>query len=431
MNSTNSFVLDGRQTDFSLKDKNLRILIESTLNNVENQNKTCAIYKGNKLNYDELRIGALSVAHALSNYELVAVCMQPSFELIITLCGIILQGIPYVPLEPALPLERIEYILKDSEAPLLIIDGTRSIPAKTTKIMMYNEIRKNGDHVDRIRKRSITSEDSFCIMYTSGSTGYPKGVRLPHRALLNRLHWQWFYFPFNEMDVCCFKTSISFVDSIAEIFAPLLCTIPIVILPKSVLLNIDQLIDTLAEEKISRIILVPSLLALVLEHLKRSQKCLNTLQMIVCSGENLPCRLIEFFFNLKKCFAVNCCLLNLYGSTEVMADVTYELFQLENYSREQFIMNDRTSIGKPIDNVQVRIMDPDEHGVGELLIIGHGVANGYHRNDTNNIVLANKFIQHSDGTFQFRTGDLGRIWNGRIFLYGRNDTQVNFYFENF
>ncbi|CAF1156622.1 unnamed protein product [Rotaria sp. Silwood1] len=107
-----------------------------------------------------------------------------------------------------------------------------------------------------------------------------------------------------------------------------------------------------------------------------------------------------------------------------MADVTYEVFESADHLDERFSLDGRTSIGYPIENMRVEIVEPDERGVGELVVKGEGVANGYHNVDPSNILLSNKFIRDNDGKFRFRTGDLGRIWNGRIILYGRNDTQI-------
>lgn len=413
MASQDIFFLEGLHVDFNIKNKTLNYLLTLLFNDENDESKICATSDHIDLTFGDLKRRASCVAASLVSYDLVAVCMQPSLELIVTLCGILLRGIAYVPLEPTLPLERIEYILNDSQAQLLIINGA-SLSVNTPKIVTFSQLLMNVTSTNIEESRKITGEDTFCLMYTSGSTGEPKGVRLPHRALLNRLHWQWLHFPFTENDKCCFKTSISFVDSIAEIFAPLLQRVPIVILPKSLLLDVNRLISVLFEQRISRIVLVPSLLTVLLHYLKNNTIKLHSLRIIVCSGETLSIALIEEFFSLKDSFAPNCLLLNLYGSTEVMADVTYEVFEYTANIQERFTLDDRTSIGYPIENMRV----------GELVVKGEGVANGYHNVDPSNTKLLNKFTYDTDGKLRFNTGDLGRIWNGRIFLYGRNDTQV-------
>src|SRR5207237_6077749 len=100
---------------------------------------------------------------------------------------------------------------------------------------------------------------------TSGSTGKPKGVLGTHRASINRFHWMWETYPFEPVEVCCQKTSLSFVDSIWEIFGPLLQGIRTVTIPDMVVKDPQQMLETLAAHSISRIVLVPSFLRVLVD----------------------------------------------------------------------------------------------------------------------------------------------------------------------
>ncbi|XP_069937156.1 beta-alanyl-bioamine nonribosomal peptide synthetase ebony-like, partial [Cherax quadricarinatus] len=113
---------------------------------------------------------------------------------------------------------------------------------------------------------SVSGSSIATIMYTSGSTGVPKGVRLSHRAILNRLSWQWKTFPYQGQEVCCFKSALTFVDSISEIFGPLLTGHQVVVIPKSITQDVEQLVEVLQQEKVGRLMLVPSLLRSILLH---------------------------------------------------------------------------------------------------------------------------------------------------------------------
>ena len=401
----------------------IRDLLLSVLSNKEKQQSICATFDHQNLVFEQLTQSAYSVAASLKSYDLVGICMRPSFELIITLCAVVLRGIPYVPLEPSLPCQRLQYMINDSQISLMIIEDSfvDQYHFENVKTMTYSQMNSTMQ-INNSEMNQVNSEDTFCLMYTSGSTGQPKGVHLPHRALLNRLQWQWSRFPFDEQDICCLKTSISFVDSIGEIFAALLQFVPIVILPKTVLLNLEQLTDVLRTKHVTRIILVPSLLAALVEHLKVDNvKSLPNLRMITSSGGVLSLDLIESFFKIKNNkLSSTCLLLNLYGSTEVMADVTFEIFDSIDNLYEQLSFDGHTSIGRPIDNINIEIVDMDECGVGELVVRGQGVANGYHRQHTDS-----KFIRDNQGNMQFYTGDLGKIFNDRVIFYGRQDNQVN------
>jgi non-ribosomal peptide synthetase component F len=413
--------LEGPSTLKCESEATLRDLLERIFDTTPPEH-ICAVLDKDELTIKTLAECARRVSVSLSNESLVAICMDLSLELIIVLCGLILCGIPYVPLEPRLPRERLVYILDDSEASLVITtdEENASLTSGKTRVLTYKDLILDSTVANKsCPNRSIDKEDIFCIMYTSGSTGRPKGVRLPYRALLNRLCWQWTMFPFDDTDICCVKTSISFVDSIAEILAPLLQRVRLIVIPKSLLFDVNQLISVLTYHCVTRIILVPSLLTVLLEYLSTQKYKMTNLRFIICSGETLLPSLIESFFDV---FDSTCQLLNLYGSTEVMADVTFEVFSSRDDLHTKCI-DGRTSIGKPIDNMRVDILNPDDDGVGELLVSGDGVAGGYHRGE----MLIDKFLpdQNNKGKLCFRTGDMGKIWNERIILFGRSDNQVS------
>ncbi|CAF1975043.1 unnamed protein product [Rotaria magnacalcarata] len=356
--NTNSF-LEGAQTSLIHEHKTLRELLISILDNDEEGPRVCATFGPHTLSVEQLLQRARRVTTALTSYDRVAICMPPSLEFIVTLCVIILRGIPQVPL-----------IITDNT---LQIDRHSSFIA--TKTLTYSQLCDVVTNMD------------------NNTMGEINGVQLPHRALINRLYWQWSKFSFENRKVCCLKTSNSFGDYIVEIFAPLLHRIPIVILPKSLLLNIDQLISFLASEHVTRIVLIPSLLSVLLNHLQKRKMNLLDLNFVICSDETLSLNLIESFFARKHQFSPTCCLFNLYGSTEVMADVSCQIFNSTNHLYDLLSVEGHVSIGSSIDNIRIEIIEPDERGVDELVVTGDGVANGYHNKNTiNDTTLAKQLF---------------------------------------
>lgn len=284
------------------------------------------------------------------------------------------------------------------------------------------------------------------VIYTSGSTGVPKGVRLPHEVILNRMQWQFRTFPFSKTEKnCIFKTSLTFVDSISEIWGPLVNGLTIVIIPKKLTQDPERLVKKMEEYQvrqllrqcsaagcltciplqIERLVLVPTLLRSILLYLdleKTSPNLLSRLRTWVCSGEPLPVPLAEDFF---KRFPIGHQLCNFYGSTEIMADVTYHI--LEN--KHQLLEKTKVPIGVPVDNTIVYLLDdgmrPVELGAtGELWVSGANLAMGYVNGRDPDRFVPNPLGAQAVYDRLYRTGDYAKIEKGCVVYEGRTDSQV-------
>jgi amino acid adenylation domain-containing protein len=259
------------------------------------------------------------------------------------------------------------------------------------------------------------------VMYTSGSTGKPKAVLGPHRGVINRLAWMWAKHPFADGEVCCQKIAPSFVDSVIELFDPLLQGIPSVIIPEEIARDPQRLIPILADHRVTRIGLVPSLLQAILDHHPDLQHRLPCTRIWRCGGEALPAELCQRFQKVMP----GCLLFNLYGSTEVSACATW--YDASPSSAERMSI----PIGRPLPNVQTYVLDADLQptpiGVpGELYVGGIGLALGY----LNRAVLtAGEFVPNpfspEPGTRIYRTGDRARyLSDSNIEFLGRIGHQV-------
>lgn len=352
-----------------------------------------------------------------------AICLERSSEMIVALLAILKAGGAYVPLEPAYPAERISFILEDSQATLLLTNRV-SFPstqaeACATRIVYLDELRADvaQESTDNVAG-GVTAANAAHVIYTSGSTGRPKGVVSSHSASLNRFAWMWRRYPFVAGEVCCQKTALSFVDSIWEIFGPLLQGVPLVIIADDVVKDPSGFLAALSTNKVTRLVLVPSLLRAIMESTADLAAELSDLRICVCSGETLPPELAREF----KAKFPQTMLINLYGSSEVAADVTW--FEVGGATTSVTI-----PIGRPIANTQVYVLDKAFQAAavgvpGEIFVGGLGLARGYlGRPD----LTAEKFIPHPFGAGErlFRTGDLGRFLDdGNIEYRGRRDHQV-------
>jgi amino acid adenylation domain-containing protein len=383
---------------------------------------------GRQTTYAELNRRANQLAHHLlslgvSRESRVGVAMRRSVETYVALLAVLKAGAAYVPLDPSYPRERLAYMLEDAGVKVLLTHSrlVDNLPEHQTRIVLLDANRAAiAEHVDDNPRRQSTADDVAYVIYTSGSTGRPKGVAGLHRGAVNRFRWMWEQYPFERGEVCCQKTSLSFVDSVWETFGPLLRGVPTVILDDETVKDTELFIEALSEKRVTRLVLVPSLLRALLETGGELARRLPALLYCVCSGEALTNELAESFLKAMP----HCTLLNLYGSSEVSADAT-------SYRVARDAANARMSIGRPIANTRAYVLDErlrlaPASVPGELYVGGAGLARGYVGRPE---LTAEKFIPDPFGTEAgarlYRTGDLARyLPEGNLEYLGRIDSQV-------
>jgi amino acid adenylation domain-containing protein len=384
-------------------------------------------FEAEKLTFRELNSRANQLARHLRGLGigremLVGLCMERSLEMVVGVLGILKAGGAYVPLDPAYPDQRLEFMSRDA-CLAAIVTREGFVP----RLQHYGGSFVCVDNWDSIATQSdadlnneSAADGAAYVIYTSGSTGIPKGVVGLHRGTVNRLAWMWKKYPFAPNERCCLKTSLSFVDSLWEIFGPLLQGIPTTIISDDEVKDVERLISILAERHVSRIVLVPSLLDAVLEAVPDLRDHLPDLKYWSSSGETLRLETLQHFRQSLP----DSILLNLYGSSEISADVTWS-------DMRDWHSGGPITIGRPIANTQIFVLDsqlqPVPIGVhGEIFVGGDGLARGY----LNRAELTEeKFIPNpfngQQGSHLYRTGDRGRfLADGTIEFLGRVDNQV-------
>lgn len=379
-----------------------------------------------QLTYGELNRRANQLADHLRRLgvgpeKLVGIFIDRSLEMVIGLLAILKAGGAYVPLDRDYPEARLAYMLNDAQVSLVLTKkfllGAACLK-NVAAICLDDEAMFAGQSSEN-PSSGVSSLNAAYVIYTSGSTGTPKGVVGLHRGAVNRCAWMWRRYPFGSNEVCCAKTSLSFVDSVWEIFGPLLQGVGLVIAPDDVARDPCSLIGFLAERRVTRIVLVPSLLRAFLDQAPNLRKALPRLRLWSCSGEELTGALAARF---RKSFP-SALLLNLYGSSEVAADVT--CFEVGACAATS------VPIGRPIANTQIFLLDAHAQpvplgGRGEIHVGGAALARGYwQRPDlTAEKFVANPFDAEGDSLL-YRTGDLARyLPDGNIEYLGRTDQQI-------
>jgi amino acid adenylation domain-containing protein len=392
-------------------------------------NAVALVYKGQQLTYEELNLRANRLAHYLRSLgigqgDLVGLCLERSADMVVGLLAILKAGGAYLPLDPTYPTERLAFMLCDSGTGVVLTrrELAGMLPDADVRVVCLDADASAISKFGGEKPPHATGTNSpLYVMYTSGSTGRPKAVVGLHQGAVNRIAWLSAAYPFAEDEVCCQKTALSFVDSVAELFGPLLHGVSIVIIPDEAAKDPVHLVRMLAAHKITRIGLVPSLLQAILDSHRDLKERLPKLKIWASGGEALSVRLWQRFRETMP----HSTLLNLYGSTEVSACVTWHDTSLGTK------VTGTIPIGRPIANAQTYILDsylrPVPIGVpGELCAGGIGLASGYLNRPE---LTAERFIPSpfgpDRGSRLYRTGDLARyLPDGSIEFLGRIDQQI-------
>ena len=376
----------------------------------ENSQRVAVKFLDKELTFNELNERVNQLAYTLraagvKQNEFVAIMAERSVEMIVAILGVIKAGGAYVPIDPTYPEDRITYMLDDCKPKAVITyrsDVPNDVDILNINLEDENVYSENKENPIRISKK----DDLLYMIYTSGTTGRPKGVMIQHEGLLNMVkHYEQEYSITNNDTVLQFA-SVSFDQSVWDIFGSLLLGAAVCCMPHSYIGTPSIVEEYMNEKNVTIAALTPAYL--------RELTCENLpkLRIIESGGASADPDVMRKWKQKKQVF-------NTYGPTEATVNsITYCLDETD-YTN--------IPIGKPISNLRVYIVDKDKLcGIGmpgEICIAGIGLAKGY----LNKPELTNeKFVQDpfNEGKM-YRTGDLGRwLENGLIEYLGRTDEQV-------
>jgi amino acid adenylation domain-containing protein len=376
---------------------------------------------GQSLSYRQLNEQANQLAHYLracgvGPNVLVSSCFERSLDMVVALLGISKAGGAYVALDPSYPSERLSLMMKDARVPVLVtkqqtaerfmLQETRMICLDADVEMLASMSRSDPEPV-------VTAADLAYVVYTSGSTGQPKGVQITHRSLLNLMFWHQRTFEVQASDRATQFASPAFDVTGEELWPHLMCGVCVYLIDEDIRFDPVGMQDWLVRHAITLAIL-PTALVESLIALEWPSSC--ALRVVLTGGDTLyryPPATLPF------------ALINNYGPSETTVVAT---------AGRVFPDEDATmlpSIGRPIANAQIYILDeqlqPVPVGVlGELHIGGAGLARGYLDRPE---LTAEKFIPNpfidEPGARLYKTGDLARyLPDGQIMFMGRTDFQI-------
>jgi amino acid adenylation domain-containing protein len=389
-------------------------------------NAVAVIFEGKSLTYRELDARANQLAHYLQQQgvqpdALVGVCMERSFEMVISLFAILKAGGAYVPLDPGYPLERLVFMLHDASMPLVLTQERFKAMLASQNVQTFcvdSEWQAITEQPSNPPSTDVQPHSLAYMIYTSGSTGRPKGAMNEHRGICNRLLWMQDAYGLQEGEAVMQKTPFSFDVSVWEFFWPLLVGARLVVARPEGHRDSAYLVQLIQEQQITTLHFVPSMLRFFLE--ERNVEACRSLKRVICSGEALPYDVQQSFFE-----RLSAELHNLYGPTEAAVDVSA-------WACERDSVRKIVPIGKPIANLELYVLDahlqPVPIGVtGELYIGGIGVGRGYLNRPelTRERFIPDPFKHRQEGDCLYKTGDVVRyLPDGNIEYLGRADQQV-------
>lgn len=390
--------------------------------------KIAITYKNQSIKYDEIEESSTKISQFLQQHlkaqSVVCVCTERNHWLPIIFLGILKAGMVYLPLSNSIPKERLEFIRRESESPMMIVDESYNISQNGSEnIVKISEIlasETSGDKLASLRERG----DKAYIIFTSGSTGQPKGAIILKEGMENHLLSKIKLLSLTENDHIMQNASQCFDISIWQMLAPLIVGGTVHVIEDGDIFLINSFLHFIKKHKISILEVVPTYLQSLIKLMKKKPEKLSTLDSIrfmLVTGEEVKADIVNTWNSLKTKIT----LVNAYGPTEASDDITHYIID-----PNQVYTN--IPLGTEILNTRIYILDENGYEVndgevGELCVAGVCVGGGYINNPeiTKKVFIDNPVDKDLDYLPMYRTGDLAHRGKDHLLYYhGRIDSQL-------
>lgn len=372
------------------------------------------------------RIGT-KISEAVSTNNPVVVYMDRRAYDIVTFMGVVYAGCFYVPIDAHMPIDRINLILNTLKPGVLIYD---EVTSKNLENLEYSGVSFDFEEIsktdtdqkalDSIRSRS-KSTDLLYVLFTSGSTGIPKGVTISHLAAIDFMEWVTEKYKMDESTSLCGQAPFYFDASMPDIYIPICVGASLYLPPKMFYTFPKKILGFIQEKRINTLIWVPSALCNVVNCKAFDVVVPDCIKLVIFCGEIMPCK----HLNVWKKNVPDALYVNMYGPTEATyACMYYDITR-------DFTDDEKLPLGKACENSEILLITDDnkpakQGEMGEICILGQCLSNGYYNNPER---TAAAFVQNPLNTkwieYMYKTGDLAFVdENGDMIFAGRKDFQI-------
>lgn len=386
--------------------------------------KVAVVFEGRRLTYAELnaranRLAHLLIARGVGAEQVVAISLERSIELVVAILAVLKSGAAYLPVDPRYPADRKAFMISDARPALLITEAGPGLGLNSPETLAALDTQPVTDPDDSARVRPLLRANLAYLMYTSGSTGQPKAVLIPHENVVRLLSQTDRWFHFSATDVWTLFHSYAFDFSVWELWGALAYGGRLVVVSRMVSRMPGDLLRLLVAEQVTVLNQTPSAFYQLTAAARPETTDDLALRLVIFGGEALDTARLDAWYQHHPEDRPS--LVNMYGITETTVHVTYLALGRERTA------DGVNRIGEPIPDLRVHVLDDDLRPCeyGEMYVTGGGLARGYlDRPD----LTAGRFVADPwgpPGSRMYRTGDLARRGpdNGLEYL-GRADQQV-------
>lgn len=375
---------------------------------------------------DAKKIGSRLAAGGYKN-RAVAILMPKCISMLVSFMGVIYSGNFYVPIDADMPIDRMKLIFDTIQPEIIVVTGKTSeydLQQYNQKKVLYEELIQehiNQPLLENIRKTSIDTDPVYAL-FTSGSTGVPKGVIVCHRSVIDYAGWCVRTFEFTHETIFGNQTPFYFSMSVLDIYSTIASGGCLVIVPSLFFSFPADLVEFLNLHHVNTLYWVPSALCIIAKSNILKVEKIECIDKILFAGEVMPTRQL----NVLRKYMPKVQYANLFGPTEITDIGIFYIVDRE------FEDDEAVPIGRPCDNVDAFVLDEDNNlivepdKIGELFFRGSYLAHGYYRNweKTNEVFVQNP-LNHDYPEIVYKTGDLVK-WNGsgELLYVSRKDFQI-------